>query len=259
MHDRPLISAFIICMNEERQIRRCLESIKWCDEIIVIDSGSTDATLSICREYTDKIFERAWPGFIEQKRFGLEKCKGEWVLNLDADEVVTPELEKEIKDTIRGEHPANGYHLLRVVFYLGKFWRKGGWYPEYRLRLCRRSATTWGGEDPHEKAIVDGLTARLKGELQHYTYHDISNQIRTLNSFASASAETMWRKGERANIFRILGNPAARFVKFYLLRKGFLEGFSGFVVAIIESFYVFLKYIKLWEKEISPNTTPKER
>lgn len=245
---RPTVSAFIVCMNEERQIRRCLDSIKWCDEIVVIDSGSTDRTLEICREYTDRIVNRPWPGFVEQKRFGLLQCTSDWVLNIDADEVVTDELRDEIQATLMAPGGHQGFYLLRVVHYLGKFWRKGGWYPEYRLRLCLRTATTWGGDDPHEKAIVSGPTRRLRGELHHFTYEDFSNQIRSLNNFATAAADTLWKKGVRPSLLKILLNPLARFVKFYLLRKGFREGMSGFLVAGIEAFYVYLKYVKLWER-----------
>jgi len=252
------ISAFIVCVNEEKHIRRCLESLKWCNEIVVIDSGSTDRTIEICREYTANVIQRPWPGFVAQKSFGLSQCHGEWALNIDADEVVTPELRDQILAVMASPNALNGYYILRVVYYLGKFWRKGGWYPEYRLRLCRRSVTTWGGDDPHEKAIVSGATARLTAELLHYTYEDVSNQIRSLNSFATTAAETMWKKGRRTSLPQILFNPVGRFIKFYFIRKGYREGISGLLVAGIEAFYVYLKYVKLWEKEraaaAKPNT-----
>ena len=247
---RASISAFIICCNEARQIERCLESIKWCDEIIIVDSGSTDGTLEICRRYTDKILHRAWPGFVAQKRFGLSECTKDWVLNIDADEVVTQELRDEIIDVLETDgsgRKINGYALNRVVFFMGKWWRKGGWYPEYRLRLCRRSATTWGGSDPHEKASVDGTTGVLHGELSHYTYDDLAHQIRSLNSHSSAAAKSLHDKGVRSGLGRLIFRPLGRFFKFYLLRKGFLEGTPGFLVAISETYYVFIKYAKLWE------------
>ncbi len=248
---KPTVSAFIVCCNEEEQIRRCLESLVWCDEIVIIDSGSTDRTLDICREFTKTIFQRPWPGFVAQKRFGLEQCSSDWVLNIDADEVVTPELQKQIVEALGSDSVTCGYELSRIVFFLGQFWRKGGWYPEYRLRLCKRDKTTWGGEDPHEKALVDGPTKRLNGELLHFTYRDFSNQIRTLNSFSQTSAESMWKRGERASLGKILLNPLARFFKFYLFKKGYREGIRGLFVALIEMFSVFLKYVKLWEKELT--------
>lgn len=247
---RANISAFIVCMNESDKIERCLKSITWCDEIVVIDSGSTDGTIDLCKKYTDKIIIRSWPGYVEQKKFGLEQCQSEWVINLDADEVVSDELKDEILLILEDNNQTiNGYYLPRVVFYLGKWWRKGGWYPEYRLRLCRKSATQWGGHDPHEKTIVSGETKKLKGELQHYTYGDITHQIRTLNSYSTQAAHTLFERGKRVNKIKIFLNPALRFIKFYFFKKGFLEGFPGLIVAFLEAYYVFLKYIKLWELE----------
>jgi glycosyltransferase involved in cell wall biosynthesis len=245
---RKTISAFIVCCNEESRITRSLESVKWCDEIVVVDSGSTDATLEICKRYTDRIYQRAWPGYVEQKRFALGQCQSEWILNLDADEEVSPALRDEIiKDVLENSAALDGYQINRVVFYLNRWWRKGGWYPEFRLRLCRRAATSWGGRDPHEKALVEGPTKRLKGELYHYTYADISDHVRRLNSYASTAARSSYADGHRAHLIQIFLNPLSRFLKFYLIKKGFLEGFPGLIVGILESYYVFLKYIKLWE------------
>ena len=243
------ISCFVVCCNEEKHMRRCLESVKWCDELIVIDSGSTDRTLEIAREYTDKILHRPWSGYVAQKSFGLEQCTQEWVLNIDADEEVSPELKTELQRLLENA-PADidGYLMNRVVFYLGRWFRKGGWYPEYRLRLCRRSATTWGGLDPHEKAVVRGKTARLCGELLHYTYRDIRDHVARLNSHSSAAAESLFAMGTTTSVSRILFNPPSRFFKFYLLKGGFREGVPGVIAGVLEGAYAFLKYAKLWEK-----------
>jgi glycosyltransferase involved in cell wall biosynthesis len=249
---RASISAFIVCCNEERQIRRCLESVKWCDEIIIIDSGSKDRTIDICREYTEKILHRQWQGYVLQKRFALEQCASEWVLNIDADEEVSPELQREIKgilasDSTPTQRSINGYHINRVVFFLSRWWRKGGWYPEYRLRLCRRSFTTWGGEDPHEKAAVLGATARCASELHHYSFTDLSDYVRRMNTLSSNATATLRRRGSRPNIFAITLRPLARFFKFYVQKRGYREGIAGFVVATVEAYAVMLKYAKLWE------------
>ena len=242
------ISAFIVCVNEGDNIRRCLQSISWCTEIIIIDSGSTDNTLEICREYGATVIHRNWTGYVEQKAFGLEKCSHEWVLNIDADEEVSEELRQEITTVIQNDDLRfAGYELSRVVFYLGKWWRKGGWYPEYRLRLCRRSKTTWAGADPHERAVVDGTTKRLKGELHHYTYTGIADHILRLNQHSSSAARTMHKNGKKASILLMILNPLGRFAKFYFVKKGYLEGLTGLIVAFFESFYVLLKYLKLWE------------
>lgn len=249
----PTVTAFIVCMNEAKNIRRCLESIRWCSEIVVIDSGSTDGTLEICREVGARVIHREWPGYVEQKRYGLEHSTGDWVLNLDADEEVSPELQHEILHVLATEGERyDGYELSRVVFYLNRWWRKGGWYPEYRLRLCRRSKTSWAGADPHEKAEVAGPTRRLEGELRHYTYRNMTDHINRLNQHSTSAARTMHRKGKHVSVASMLFNPIGRFAKFYIFKKGYREGASGLVVALFESFYVLLKYLKLWELERHP-------
>lgn len=253
------ISCFVVCCNEEKHIRRCLTSVSWCDEIIVIDSGSTDRTLEIAREYTDKVIHREWSGYVNQKRAGLEQCTQEWVLNIDADEEVSPELRREIEQIVTDGSSFDGYYMNRVVYYLGQWWRKGGWYPEFRLRLCRRSVTTWGGRDPHEKAIVPGAAAFLSGELHHYTYEDVTDHVARLNAHSSSAALSLLSEGQTSSLPKILVNPLIRFVKFYFLRKGYREGMPGLMVAILESHYVFLKYLKLWELVRKPHEGDKER
>ena len=246
--NRATISVFIVCQDEERNIRRCLESVRWCDEIIIIDSGSKDRTLEICAEFGVNIQQRPWPGYVEQKRFGLGCCTKEWVLNLDADEELSPELQSEIQEKlVSDDKGVNGYQINRVVNFLGKWWRNGGWYPEYRLRLCRRNATSWGGEDPHEKALVNGAVKRLRGELYHYTYRNITHQVAQLNNYATQAAQSQFRKGVKPSKRKILLNPFTRWAKWYLLKRGFREGFPGFLMAMLEGYYVFLKYVKLWE------------
>jgi glycosyltransferase involved in cell wall biosynthesis len=245
---RERISAFVICCDEQKNIRRCLESIKWCDEIVVVDSGSKDQTVEICKEYTSKVIFRAWEGFVQQKRFALSQCQMEWVLNIDADEEVSPELREEIQQKL--SHPVsdvNGYYLSRVVFYFGKWWKKGGWYPEYRLRLCRRSVTSWGGHNPHEKASVTGRVKRLKSALHHYTFADLRDQMTSINKLSSAAADNLYKRGRKTSLVDLSLRPLSRFVKFYFLKKGFLEGLPGLIVGCLESFSVFLKYAKLWE------------
>jgi hypothetical protein len=170
------------------------------------------------------------------------------VLNLDADEELSPELQSEIQEKLASDDKGvNGYQINRVVNFLGKWWRNGGWYPEYRLRLCRRNATSWGGEDPHEKALVNGAVKRLRGELYHYTYRNITHQVAQLNNYATQAAQSQFRKGVKPSKRKILLNPFTRWAKWYLLKRGFREGFPGFLMAMLEGYYVFLKYVKLWE------------
>jgi hypothetical protein len=245
---RPPISCCIICFNEEANIRRCLESVKWCDEIIIVDSFSTDRTAEICREYTSRIISRAWPGYVEQKRFALSQATYEWVLNVDADEEVSPELRHEILAVLEQNHPAvDGFYVPRLVYYLGRWWWRG-WYPGYRLRLFRKAKVRWGGVDPHEKVLLRGQADRLRGPLYHYTYDDISDHLRALNGLTEVSSRELALRGKRTRVPDLLLRPLWRFLRFYVFSGGFRDGVPGFFVAVTSAFYVFLKYAKLWER-----------
>ena len=246
MTERARLSCTIICGDEEANIRAALESVKWCDEIVVVDSFSRDRTVEICREYTDQIHQRAWPGFVEQKAFALSQTRHPWVLNLDADERVSPDLRREIEAVL--QHPnADGYYIPRLVYYLGRWWWRGGWYPDYRLRLFRRDRVVWGGVDPHEKVILRGRSARLRGPMLHYTYRDIADHLATINHFTGVAARELELRGQHATLGDMLLRPLWRFVRFYLMRRGFMEGLAGLLVAQSAAFYVFAKYAKLWE------------
>lgn len=253
VRDRSPVSAFVICKNEEEHIRTSLDSIRWCDEIVLIDSGSTDATLSIVREEFPRvrIIERHWPGHRAQKQFGLESCSHSWVLNIDADEEVSGELKGTILQMLERDLNSpvleDGFRICRVVHFLGRWWNRGGWYPEYRLRLVRREKTSWGGVDPHEKAMAQGKTSRMRGDLHHYSFRDFDDYIQTLQHFSTLSARSMFREGRKPTFSQVLLRPFFRFVKFFILKRGFLEGRAGYVVARAESYYAYLKYMKLWE------------
>ena len=239
---RPTISAFVVCCNEERQIRRCLESLRWCDEVLIVDSGSTDQTLAICREFTANIAQRAWTGYRDQKAFALAQCKSEWVINLDADEEVSPELRSEIETRLSAPdiNEISGFELSRVVVYLGTVWNKGGWFPEYRLRLLRRSDAKWGGEEPHERAVVSGSVARLQSPLFHYTHSGFEDHVSTLNRFSTIAAEGLFKRGVQVSVASLVVRPVTRFLKFYVVRRGYREGLFGFIVACLEALYVLL-------------------
>lgn len=254
---REPVSAFIVCFNEEDQIRDCIESLRFCDEIVVIDSFSTDRTVEIAREMGATVIQRAWTGYIDQKSFGLAQVKHEWVVNLDADERVSPELRENILALLEQERAAVdkgqnagrpvGYYISRVVFYLGRWWRRGGWYPEYRLRVFQKSHVRWGGVEPHEKPIIEGRTGRLVGEIQHFTYENMDDQLRRMHQFSTIAAKEEFKSGRRASVASIVFNPVMRTFKFYFLKKGYREGTAGLIVALIEGYYAFMKYAKLWE------------
>ncbi len=251
--ERTSISAFVICCNEEQKIRQCLESISWCDEVIVVDSGSTDKTLEICQELGVATHHQPWLGYVGQKRHALSLCRSEWILNIDADEVVSEELKNEILDLLvrdaQRQVAQNGFFLNRVVFFLNRWWRRGGWYPEYRLRLCRKSSTTWGGNEPHEKAIVSGGTAYCTGELQHFSFSDLRDFIARSNTLSSNAIPSLVARGSRFSVIALTMRPLARFIKFYFIKRGFREGRAGLIVALLEASAVLAKYAKLWEQD----------
>lgn len=246
--DRLPISCLVICGNEAHCIRECLDSVAWCDELIVIDSYSTDGTWDIVQEYTDRAWRRPWNGHVEQKQFALDQAHHPWVLNVDADERVTPALRADIEEILSHDGRGHdGFLVPRVVFYLGRWWWRGGWYPDRRLRLFRRERATWGGDDPHEKVLLDGRVGRLDEPLLHYTYDDVSDHVRTINRFTTTAAS----RGERvcpASWPKLVLRPLARFARFYLWSGGVLLGKPGLFVAISAAVYVHLKYAKLDER-----------
>lgn len=248
---RPTVSAIVVCFNEEKNIGACLDSLRWCDEIVVVDSFSTDRTVEICRQYTERILQRNWTGYRDQKAFAHSQATRDWVLLVDSDERVTPELRDEINQMLSSYAGAYaGFSVPRLVFYLGRWWRRGGWYPDYDVRLFRRDRATWGGTDPHEKILIDGKVRRLRHPLQHYSYRSIEDHIQRINHFTSISARELWKQGKRFHRSDALFRPAFRFFRSYVLKRGFLEGFAGFHVALTAAVYVFLKYAKLWELEL---------
>lgn len=246
---RDKISACITAGNEEKKIRRCLESVRWADEIIVVDSFSTDRTLAICREFTERVFQHRWLGYIGQKNLIKDLAEGPWVLFIDADEEVSPALRDEILAEFESGASAAyaGYEFPRLVRYLGRWIRHGDWYPDAKLRLFRKELGVCGGTEPHDRTTVHGPVRRLRHDLYHYTYDDISDQIATLNRFSSISAECQFRDRAPFRVWDLLGRPAFRFFRSYVLKRGFLDGLPGFIIAATAAHGVMLKYAKLWE------------
>lgn len=249
----PALSVTIITRDEERNIRECLESIKWADEIIVLDSGSRDGTVAICREYTQNVYETDWPGFGMQKNRALEKATGEWVLSLDADERVTEELRTEIEAAIvRGEYDA--YRMPRVSSYCGRFMRHGGWWPDMVTRLFRRGCGEFSESLVHERLLVKGRIGVLKVPLIHYTFHDLEEVIERLNEYSTAGARIQLKEGERGSVGRAIRHGLWMFFRTYILKAGFLDGREGLMLAISNaegSYYRYLKLMYLQEKAVS--------
>jgi glycosyltransferase involved in cell wall biosynthesis len=245
---RPTLSAAIVCRDEERRIGECLASVAWCDEIVVVDSGSTDCTLEIARKHATRVLERPWAGYAAQKNLALEETRGDWVLCLDADERCTPALRAAIEAALADDPAVAGFEVRRHVFYLGRWIDHGGWYPDWKLRLVRRGRARWGGVDPHDKLLPDGPVRRLDAELVHLTYGDFADHLRTVQRFSDVVSEGWAARGRRFSLALALLHPPAKFLECWLWRQGFRDGWPGFVIAATSSFYVFAKHVKLWEK-----------
>jgi glycosyltransferase involved in cell wall biosynthesis len=244
------ISACTIVLNEERNIRDCLESIKWVDEIVVVDGFSEDRTVAICREYTDRIFQRKWTGFYDQVSFAVQSTRNPWVLYIEADERISPELKEEIlREFSRERIPWDGFSVPRLSHSLGRWIYHGSWYPDRLNRIFRKEKLVLIGPDPHLKMRVDGPIKNLQGKLLHYTGPDISWILKKMDHYAESIAHSKFQKGKTCRLYDLIIRPPARFFKSYILKAGFLDGRHGFIIAVLGAFYVFTKYIKLWELE----------
>jgi glycosyltransferase involved in cell wall biosynthesis len=258
MNNKTSLSAAIITLNEEENIRACLDSVvDFVDEIVVLDSFSTDATESICRSYPKvRFYQHPFTGHIEQKNRALDKCTSEWILCLDADERVSDELRASIEKLLRSNPDIAGAKFPRLTYHMQRFIRHSGWYPNARYRLVRRGMAAWGGENPHDKLILKGKGLKIKGDLIHYTARDLSDQVKTINSFSSIAALMRYNKGRRFHIWRLMVKPIGKFVEMYLLKRGFLDGMQGFIIAVSSSFSSFLKEAKLYELSVLGTDKP---
>ena len=244
------ISVCIICFNEEQNIRRCIGSCTWADEIIVVDSMSQDKTVAIATEYTDKVFQRPWPGYSEQKNFALSQAKGDWILSLDADEEISIYLRDEILTEIRKTEAKDGYRIPRRSFYQGRWINHSGFYPDKQLRLFRSAKGRWTGGRVHEKVEINGPVGEFRNDLLHYPYKGvISGQLQTVNSFSSLFAQDMHEKGKRYRLSLQLLRPVLKFLEVYIIKFGFLDGVAGLVIAVTSAYAMFVRYVKLRELE----------
>ena len=246
---REKISVCITAGNEESNIRRCLDSVVWADEIVVVDSFSSDRTPQICREYTDMVFQHRWLGYVGQKNLIKDLAIGPWILFVDADEEISGPLRDEILAEFESGAARNlaGYRFPRKVRFLGRWITHGDWYPDIKLRLLRKDLGRCIGKEPHDKTIVDGPVKTLKADILHYTYVDIMDQLDTLNAFTTIGSRTLIEGGTSTRLIDLLFRPAFRFLRCYLLKRGFMDGLPGFIIARTIAFGVFVKYAKLWE------------
>lgn len=251
------VTATIITFNEAAHIRAALESLSWADEIIVVDSESTDDTVAIARNYTDHVIVRPWPGYIAQKNFAAEQARHEWIFSLDADERVTPELAREIKSVLAHARDTAGYRVPRITFHLGRWMRSTDWYPDYQLRLYDRRRARWAGRYVHESVKADGPVKGLRGELQHFAYRDLAHHFQTIDRYTTLAARQMFEDGRRAGFFDLMVHPPAAFFRNYVLRGGFKDGVPGLIVSAMNARYVGLKFAKLWELCSPSTSTPR--
>lgn len=245
---RDKISACVIVYNEERKLRRCLESVRWCDEIVVLDSFSTDRTVDVAKEYTDRVYQQQWLGYVGQRNTVRELSTHPWLLFMDADEEVSPALRDEIlEEFARGTGENLGYEFPRQVYYMGKWIRHGEWYPDIKLRLFKKEFGRTEGEEPHDRVVIHGRVKRLKNPIWHYTYDDVVDHLNRVNRYSTITAQQRFAQGSRFRRADLILHPFFRFVKGYIIRAGFLDGTHGLAIAVISSFGAFLKYLKLWE------------
>jgi len=242
----PRISAIIITKNEEQNLPRCLDSLKWADQIVVLDSGSTDRTVEIARARGAEVFPEEWKGYTGQKNSALTRATGDWVVSLDADEEFSVEAQKDIRRLMdQNDGFAAGYAFRRKVFYLGRWVCHGDWYPDYVVRLWRRGCGRFVGRRVHESAVVDGPVKRVRSEIFHYTYRDLKDQKARMRAYAKLWAEDQFEKQRRFSWFDAIFRPPARFVRGLILKHGFLDGWRGWVIAWMNATEVWMKYRNL--------------
>jgi glycosyltransferase involved in cell wall biosynthesis len=247
----PTLSVVVITRNEEDRIRDCLASVAWADEIIVVDAGSEDKTVALAREYTDLVVIRAWDGFAAQKNFGIERATGAWVLSLDADEQVEDALRDEIRAVMAAPAACAGYRIPRRNIMWGRWIRYGRLYPDWQLRLFRRGRGRFVERAVHESASVDGPVGRLAAPLLHRSYRDVGDFLRRADRYATLAADEWARGGRPFRSAQLVFAPVGRFLSMYVVHRGFLDGWRGFLLAVLYAYYVFIRSAKVWEKTIN--------
>jgi glycosyltransferase involved in cell wall biosynthesis len=242
------ITATVITLNEERNIADALGSLSWADEIIVVDSESTDRTVEIARGFTDRVFVHPWPGYSAQKNFAADQASNDWIFSLDADERVSNELAREIQQLKGGAEPASaGFEMPRLTFYLGRWIKHSGWRPDYKRRLYDRNRARWRGDYVHETLEVDGKVERVSGDILHYTVRDASEHHLRMDHYTTLGAEQALSLGKRASPLSLLISPTFVFLRSYLFKLGFMDGVPGLAIARFAAHYEFLKNLKMWE------------
>jgi glycosyltransferase involved in cell wall biosynthesis len=243
----PPVTVTIITLNEAEHIAAAIDSARWADEVLLVDCGSTDRTVDIARSKGARILRRDWSGWIDQKNFAAEQASHDWIYSLDADERIPSALAEEIRRLLETEPPMRAYRGPRVNFHLRRWIRTTDFYPDYQTRLYDRRAARWRGRYVHESVSADGPVGRLRNDLEHYSFRDLSDQMDRVNHYTTLAARQMFEDGRRANVLDLTLHPPAAFLRNYLLRRGFLDGTAGFIISAVNAYSVFLKFAKLRE------------
>jgi glycosyltransferase involved in cell wall biosynthesis len=250
------LSVILITRNEEKNLDACLKSVAFADEIILVDSGSVDTTPDIAGAYGARVIETEWRGYAATRQIGLDAATGDWVLWIDADERVTPELAEEIREIITGAGELAGYYVARKAIFLGRWIKRCGWYPGYVLRLFRRTSARFSDDLVHERVEVIGRTGYLKHPLTHYTDPDLEHYLNKFNVYTSLAARQLVQEGRPFRLTDLLIRPIFAFIKMYVLKRGFLDGMPGLILCVLSGCYVFAKYAKLWHLWRVTNSRP---
>lgn len=244
------LSVITLAFNEEHNMAACLETVKWADEIIVVDSGSTDKTVELAKHYTSNVLTVEWKGYGATKNLALDRATGDWILWLDADERVPVELAEEIRAILREDAPLySGYSVARRAFFLGRWIKHCGWYPGRVTRLFRKEKSRFTETNVHEQIVVVGRIAPLRHDLLHYTDPDLHHYFHKFNRYTTLAARDVRNAGRKFSLLDLLIRPVFVFFKMYIVKRGFLDGLQGFILCVVSSAYVFVKYAKLWELE----------
>lgn len=243
------LSAIVITKNEAHNIRECLESIRWADEIVVVDAESKDATVEIAKQFTDKVFIKQWLGFAQAKQFALQQTSYNWILWLDADERVLPELAKEIQEIILQQTDTAAFTIARRAYFLGKWIKHSGWYPGRVARLFQKKYASFNSAAVHEGLEIHGAVGELKHDLLHFTDPNLFHYFAKFNRYTSLAGKELFERKKKFKRSDVLLRPWWMFMKMYFLKQGFLDGIRGLLLALLSSAYVFTKYAKLWEQE----------
>jgi glycosyltransferase involved in cell wall biosynthesis len=241
------LTVTVITRNEAANIAAALDSVAWADDVVVLDSYSTDDTIAIARRHRARVEVCAWAGYGAQKNHAAELAAHDWILSLDADERVSPELASEIRDVLQHGPEYGGYRIPRVTYYLGRWIRSTDWYPDYQLRLYNRRMGRWRTPQVHESIELHGKAGTLRHEIHHYAYRDVAHHLATIDRYTTLAAEQWLTEGRRTSVVAAAVHPPLAFLRNYFLRGGVRDGAQGFLVSALNSYYVFLKLLKLWE------------